>query len=224
MQTHRTTRLGLILSLLLASSEFARASGAPRISTRLPEASPEQQALELFNDGTSCREKADKLEKEAAAESETAKKEKLTGKARKQHESSIKKFIAATQKDPKLYQAYGSLGYAYRVTGDFTAALEAYDRALALESTYAPAIEYRAEAYLGLNRLEEVKAAYMKLFTSDRKRADELAAAIDRWVERRKSDPAGVAADKLQEFATWAEQRRQIASQTASVVSRDARW
>ena len=73
-----------------------------------------------------------------------------------------------------MFQAWGSLGYAYRVTGNYPASLEAYAKALEIQPAYTPAIEYRAEAYLGLGRLDEVKSAYMTLFNSDRKRADEL--------------------------------------------------
>ena len=121
-----------------------------------------------------------------------AKKAKLLEKSKSQHESSIKKYQKAVAKNPQMFQAWGSLGYAYRKTGNYPAALEAYDKALALEKSYTPAIEYRAEAYLGLNRLDDVKSAYMLLFNADRKRADELASAMQKYVETRQADPAGV--------------------------------
>lgn len=137
----------------------------------------------------------------------------------------IKKYEKAVAKDPKLYQAWGSLGYAYRKTGNYPTALEAYDKALALQSNYTPAIEYRAEAYLGLNRLQEVKAAYMMLFNADRARAEELAAAMQRWVEKRQSDAAGVDPVTLDEFAKWVADRRQLSAQTSALSDPNApRW
>jgi hypothetical protein len=76
-----------------------------------------------------------------------------------------------------------------------------------------------------LNQLDSVKTVYMQLFTMDRPRADELAAAIDKWLEKRKADPAGLDPAQLQEFSAWAAQRKQLASQVSSVASpRHERW
>jgi tetratricopeptide (TPR) repeat protein len=131
----------------------------------------------------------------------------------------------ATRKDPRMFQAWGSLGYAYRKVGNYKDSLEAYAKALEIQPGYTPAIEYRAEAYLGLNRLDEVKSAYMTLFNLDRPRADELAGAVEKWLEKRKTDPSGVDPGKLDEFSRWASERRQLASQTSSVMKpKDERW
>ena len=217
----------LVLALSLSIPGLAAASGsspAPRVQAPAP--SPEQEAVEYYNDGISYRDKADKYETEAAGVTDAAKKAKLLEKSKSQHESSIKKYLKAVAKNPQMFQAWGSLGYAYRKTGNFPAALEAYDKALALEKTYTPAIEYRAEAYLGLNRLEDVKTAYMVLFNADRKRADELASAMQKYVEKRQNDPAGVDPTALQEFGKWVAERKQLATQTSSLTDPNApaRW
>jgi tetratricopeptide (TPR) repeat protein len=193
----------------------------------MPTATPEQEAVEYYNDGISYRDKADKLEAEAAApDADAAKKAKLLEKSKSQHESSIKKYQKAVAKNPQMVPAWGSLGYAYRKTGNYPAALEAYDKALALEKNYTPAIEYRAEAYLGLNRLDDVKSAYMALFNMDRKRADELAAAMQKYVDKKQGDPAGVDPAALQEFGKWVAERKQLSSQTSSITDPNApaRW
>ena len=52
------------------------------------------------------------------------------------------------------------------------------DRALELAPDYGEAIEYRAEAYLGLDRIDDAKKAYMQLFNLDRALADELMEAM----------------------------------------------
>jgi len=179
---------------------------------------PEQEAVELYNDGIGYRDKAAQFEKEAAAEPDAKKREKLEAKAKDKHLDSIKKFDKATQKNPNLFQAWGSLGYAYRKTGDYNAALKAYNRALEIQPNYTPAIEYRAEAYLGLNQLDDVQVAYINLFNHDRPRADELATAIDKYLEKKKADPSGVDAAKLEEFTKWAQSRKQLAAQTSSVL------
>ena len=218
--------LALVLSLSipgLAAASGTSAMPAPRPA--MPAASPEQQAIELYNDGISDRDRAAAYEKEAAAETDAGKKARLEAKARDRHEASIRKFLAATKKDPKMFRAWGSLGYAYRVTGKLPASLDAYAKALEIQPGYTPAIEYRAEAYLGLGRLDDVKSAYMTLFNADRKRADELTGAIDRWLEKKKADPSGIDPSRLDEFARWAAERKQLAAQTSSLGSgQELRW
>ena len=178
----------LAFAISIAVPGVVAASGDSPIaapSTPTPSLTPEQQAVEYYNDGVADRERADKLEVESAKQVDEAKKAKLLEKSKRLHESSIKTFTKAVGNDPKMFQAWGGLGYAYRKTGNYPLALEAYDKALALKDSYTPAIEYRAEAYLGLGRLADVKSAYMTLFTADRPRADELTASMETWVEKR---------------------------------------
>ena len=231
MKNTRATGSVLALAATLLLPTVARASGSGSSSMSLPKTNqqqqltPEQEAVTFYNDGISYRDKAVKLEKEAETEADAGKRQKLEAKAKDKHEDSIKKFVKATEKNPALFQAWGSLGYAYRKVGNYNASLAAYGKALEIQPNFTPAIEYRAEAYLGLNQLDSVKTVYMQLFTMDRPRADELAAAIDKWLEKRKSDPAGIDPAQLQEFSAWAAQRKQLASQVSSVASpRHERW
>lgn len=230
MKNARATGSVLALAATLLLPAVAGASGSGSSSMSLPrnqqqQLTPEQEAVTFYNDGISYRDKAVKLEKEAETEADAGKRQKLEAKAKDKHEDSIKKFEKATEKNPALFQAWGSLGYAYRKVGNYNASLAAYGKALEIQPNYTPAIEYRAEAYLGLNQLDSVKSVYMQLFTQDRPRADELAAAIDKWLEKRKSDPAGIDPAQLQEFSAWASQRKQLASQVSSVASpRHERW
>jgi len=230
MKITRPTGSVLALAATLLLPAVAGASGSGSSSMSLPrnqqqQLTPEQEAVTFYNDGISYRDKAVKLEKEAETEADAGKRQKLEAKAKDKHEDSIKKFVKATEKNPALFQAWGSLGYAYRKVGNYNASLAAYGKALEIQPNYTPAIEYRAEAYLGLNQLDSVKSVYMQLFTMDRPRADELAAAIDKWLEKRKTDPAGLDPAQLQEFSAWAAQRKQLASQVSSVASpRHERW
>jgi tetratricopeptide (TPR) repeat protein len=231
MKNTRATGSALALAATLLLPAVARASGSGSSSMSLPKTNqqqqltPEQEAVTYYNDGISYRDKAAKLEKEAETEADAGKRQKLEAKAKDKHEDSIKKFVKATEKNPALFQAWGSLGYAYRKVGNYNASLAAYGKALEIQPNYTPAIEYRAEAYLGLNQLDSVKTVYMQLFTMDRPRADELAAAIDKWLEKRKTDPAGVDPAQLQEFSAWAAQRKQLASQVSSVAApKHERW
>ena len=90
-----------------------------------------------------------------------------------------------------MYQAYNGMGFSYRKTGDYAKALEMYDRALALKPGFPDAIEYRGEAYLGLNRIEDAKNAYLEVLAADRKQADTLMAAMQKWIEQQEGQSRG---------------------------------
>jgi tetratricopeptide (TPR) repeat protein len=118
-----------------------------------------------------------------------------------------------------MFQAWGSLGFAYRRMGKLAESLEAYNKALEIEPAYTPALEYRAETFLGLGRLDDVQSAYMILFRADRPRADELSAAIDKWLQRKQADPAPLDPAAVESFAKWAAERKQLASQSSSLLA-----
>lgn len=120
--------------------------------------------------------------------------------------------------NPKLAQAHNGAGFAYRKLGDYDKALASYDMALQLAPSFPEAIEYRGEAYLGLNRLDDAKQAYMALFGTDRKQADLLMKAMTEYVSRKKADPAGVDPAALSAFETWIQERAAISGQTQAMA------
>ena len=206
-------RLFPILCLVVFAASPAMAAGSRAGS--MPR-NPADDAMMSFNDGVSARDRAWKLEKELATAKDAAAKAKLEAKIVKAYQAAVRSQKNAVRYNPALFQAYGELGYALRKTGDHAAALEAYDKALAIQPGYAEAIEYRAEAYLGLNRIDEARQAYMTLHNGgDAARAKMLADAMTKWLEQRRADPAGVAPEAIEEFATWLTQRTEI-SRTAS--------
>lgn len=123
------------------------------------------------------------------------------------------KFDEATRADPKLAQAWNGLGYSSRKLGDYKAALAAYDKAIELRSGYPEATEYRGEAYLGMNRIEDAKQAYLDLFASNRELANKLLESMKAWIASPGKKKADVA--DLTEFV---QERAKIASQTASLT------
>ena len=190
-----------------------------------PRLTPEQAAVAAYNEAVELTDKADRAEVEAAAQPDAARRDTLLRKARSHYEKAIKMLRGATEKKADLVSAFGQLGYAYRKTGAFDEALQAYARALALEPGYAPAIEYRAEAHLGLGRLEEAKEGYLLLSGMDRALADKLASAMRRWLDERRKAPGEVSGEALNGFEAWLNERQQVARQTTWLVptGRD-RW
>lgn len=215
--------IGVLISSFLPAALWASGgSHAPRptgssSSMPAPKKTPEQQAVDHYNAGLKLRDKALAYQTEEAQASGPGERTKLEKKAQQAFEKAIVQFRAATGKYPKYYQAYNDLGFALRKTGDYTGALEAYDQALSLSPAFAPAIEYRGEAYLGLDRVEDAKQAYMALFPTDRSEADELFKAMKGWVEKRRTEPGALTPEAVQEFSRWVAQREELAGQTPSV-------
>lgn len=221
MKMYLTRTGALLLAIQLFLPMTLSAAGGSSASSD----DPQQEAAADYNRGLRHRDKAWELEKKLQTKTIVPERAKLETKIGKQYEKAIDSFRAATEANPEMHQAYSSMGYALRKTGDYISSLEAYNRALELEPGYSEAIEYRGEAFLGLNRIDDAKEAYLELFRADRARADELMDAMKTWVEERTGEPSIVDPGELQEFSAWVEERSAIAAQTASLVeSSDRAW
>ena len=194
------------------------ASGAGPVSPANAR-SPHDQAVDFYNNGERRLEKLTKMHDEMKASTDAQKAAQMKDKINKGLENAAADFQRATQSDPNLYQAYSELGFTLRKLGKYPESLDAYNKALELQPGFSPAIEYRAEAMLGLNQLDEVKKAYATLFAGDRPKADALMVSMKSWIADRRANPAGLDAQKLDEFAKWVDQRETIAGQTTSTAS-----
>jgi tetratricopeptide (TPR) repeat protein len=214
-------RLATLLAfiLILSSGPGLFAAGAPKMPKAQPLLTPKQKAVSAFNEGIAHRDKAWKYEEKLAKESNAKKSAKLEAKIRREYEKTIKYCTSATELDPNLFQAYGSLGYALRKTGDHARALVAYDRALELAPGYAEAIEYRGEAYLGLDRINDAKLAYLVLVNGGSDRAGELLTAMRKYVDEKSAAGTDVA-----EFADWVAKREGVARMSGATASAGDSW
>jgi len=209
----------LLVAVSLAGVAFAGGgSSKPSQETQATETlTPEQEAINAYNMGIGARNKAWKLEKKRAASTDPKAQEKLGAKISKSYRSAAGSFERAVRKNPMMHEAHSDLGYCLRKQGDFEAALTAYDRALEIQPNYAEAIEYRAEAYLGLNRLDEAQQAYMMLFKGQSDQAPALLEAMQHWVAEHGA--------QAEEFSAWVAERAEIAGQTKSISQlKDADW
>ena len=180
--------------------------------TSAPKKSPDAAAADAMNSGLKRLAKADELET------------KNPKQARKDYEGALKDFQTAVKLAPGNYRAHNNLGYSYRKLGNYARALESYEQALKLAPTFSEAIEYRAEAYLGLNRLDEAKQGYMQLFVSDRMTSRVLMKAMKAWVAKRRTDPAGVDAATLNAFDAWVQERDTLAASVLNLGHNSPDW
>jgi tetratricopeptide (TPR) repeat protein len=213
--------LGVLVALGSGAALAAGGGSAPSGggSFNMPERqmTPEEQAKQAYNQGVRAVKAADKLAKSAEETTDEKKKAKVLDKAKHQYENARGYFAAAVQRKVDMYEAWNYVGYTSRKLGEYDKALQAYDEALRLNPNYGEAIEYRGEAYLALNRIEDAKNAYMLLFQGQRPLADQLMVAMQKWVTDRKA--AGNAAPEVDALAQWIDERSNIARQTASLAT-----
>jgi tetratricopeptide (TPR) repeat protein len=189
---------------------------------------PGQRAILQYRTGEKRLDQARQIQQElvaARAADDEAKARALEAKAERAYSRAERDYRKALEYDEDLHQAWSSLGYTLRHLGRFDEALAAYDKALALEPRYAEAVEYRAEAYLELGRIEEAKAGYLELVGWVPPLADRLMAKMSSWAHARAVDPAGLAPADVAAFARWIDERREIDGEPEAFSAADrARW
>ena len=169
-------------------------------------------ATQALNKGLSRLEKADRLEM------------KSPELARKEYAAALQDFQTAATAKPDDYRAHNGAGYALRKLGDYDRALQSYDRALTLAPASIEAIEYRGEAYLGLNRLDDAKQAYMHLFVHDRAASNVLLKAMRTWIENHRAQPGAVDPAIVAAFDAWVRERDMLASSVGNLGPNSPDW
>jgi tetratricopeptide (TPR) repeat protein len=213
--------LGFIAALAVAPAGAALAHGGSTGSSGMVTATPRSSvdaAKTAYNAGVRNIKKAQEYDAEAAKASTPEKVAKAHDKAQKAYHDSVASFIDAVGADPKMYDAWNYLGFANRHLGNYEDALSSYEKALEINPNYPNAIEYRGEAYLGLNQIEEAKGAYMALFSASRPLADELMVAMHHWADARRQDAQGLSSADVEAFTKWMNERTGVAAQTASLA------
>ena len=209
--------------LALAVLPALAAGGSKIDAPPAPEPTPDEQANQRYNEGLAERDAAWRLEKKLAdPETPADKRDKIATNLRQAYERAAREFSAAFGLNPAHFQALSDLGYVRRQLGDYEGALEAYGAALELKPDYARAIEYRGEAYLGLNRIADAQNAYRTLQERDAALAAELLGAMQSWVAARRADPAGVDPAAVDGLATWVADRGAAAS--GSSLHKNRSW
>jgi tetratricopeptide (TPR) repeat protein len=187
---------------------------------------PTEMAAEVYNSGIGHRDRAVKAEAEAKKAKKDSDRAKHEKKSSEELAKALKDFQRALELNPNMPEAYNGIGFTYRKLGDYAKALANYDQALQLAPKFADAIEYRGEAYLALDRLDDAKQAYLTLFAMDRKQANALMKAMQAYVEKKKTDPAGLDPAVLSGFEKWIAERAGVADATRAMglQSSHATW
>lgn len=107
---------------------------------------------------------------------------------------------------------------------EYEAALKDFEFAAEAMPMSSQVIHYRAEAYLGLNRLDAAKQSYMHLFVHDRTASNVLMRAMKAWVDTRRAKPAGVAPAVIDAFDAWVRERDTLAMSVGNLGHNSPDW
>jgi tetratricopeptide (TPR) repeat protein len=178
---------------------------------------PDVAARKAFKAATKSLDKAKGLEAAAAAAPNPDKKAKELEKVGDEYNRALDEFTEALSNKGDMLEAWDGVGYVHLRLGAYQEAIDDYNHTLALKPELMEAIEHRAEAYLAVDRLDEVKIAYMDLFTHAPDLAGQLMTAMQKWLTAHQADARGMRAADVDAFGKWLAERDGIAKQTASL-------
>jgi tetratricopeptide (TPR) repeat protein len=193
----------LAVIALLGAVTAVHADGPGGYRPRERGAAPvsEQGAIDAYTAGYASILRAEHAENLAAASSNDAERKAALGDAQKAYRVSLPNFATAVRLDRTMHEAYTYMGYANRKLGSYDEALRAYEQALKINADSPYAIEYQGEAYLGLNRIDEARFNFLRLYALDPPHAAKLLQAMRAWmVANEAKPPAGI---DMPALAAW---------------------
>jgi hypothetical protein len=179
---------------------------------------PDVTARKAMKAATKAFDKAKALEADAASTSNPDRKAKDMEKVGDQYNVALDAFTEALSNKGDIVEAWDDVGYIHLRLGAYREAIDDYNHTLTLKPDLMEAIEHRAEAYLVVGRLDDVKAAYMDLYAHAPDLASQLMAAMQKWVTAYQADPHGMRPGDIEAFGKWVTERDGIAKQTASTA------
>ena len=207
----RTRALLIIGATLSLAAPLAWAIPSPSLDdgsgSSAPTTAPSAQDSTVYADALALMKKGDELGTQPGA--------------RDAYGSARVKLQSLVGRSPQFAEAWNALGYTQRKLGAYDDSLASYAKALELKPGYPEALEYRGEAYLHLNRIEEAKQTYLDLFAGHRAIAATLLASMREWLKAQQGSHA-VDASVVTDLKDWVEERSRIATQTAALTREGA--
>jgi tetratricopeptide (TPR) repeat protein len=203
----RTRTLLILSSSLLFAAPLAWSIPSPSLDDGTDSSAPKAAAsapdTATYNDALALMKKGDDLGPQDGA-----------GDA---YGSARVKLQSLVGRSPQFAEAWNALGYTQRKLGSYDDSLASYAKALELKPGYPEALEYRGEAYLRLNRVQDAKQTYLDLFSSNRRIAAVLLESMQEWIKAQQGSH-GVDTSVVTDLLHWVQERSQIATQTAALT------
>jgi tetratricopeptide (TPR) repeat protein len=180
------------------------------------EVKPEKAAAKAYASGTKTMVKARELEDTIAKATDPDKKAKAVSKLEDTYGRALEQFTEVLRNKNDMYDAWNQIGYVHLRFGAYRESIDDFNHGLKLKPDVLEAVEYRGEAYLGIDHLDEAKATYMDLFFHARPLADRLMVAMQAWLKNHQVAATGVRATDVESFDKWVQERDGIAKTTAA--------
>ena len=218
------TKRSIVFAALALAAPLAFGSGSPGPMsgggdtggmTSAPRMTPQQRAVSSYNAGLNHKKHAQEYEQKAATASNDKDRQKQLGKAKDQYEDAVDDYKKAISYDQTMYQAMNELGFALRKVGNYKDSITAYDMALKVKPNFPQAIEYRAEAYLGLSMFKEVQDSYLALVRDNQDEAAALMRAMEAWMQMHQDNQT----PDQKAFNDWIVERKAVAMNTQSLTT-----
>jgi hypothetical protein len=179
---------------------------------------PDAAARKAYKEAMKYMEKARQYEAAAAAAAgnpdKQAKEREKVGDA---YSRALDEFTEALSNKGDMVEAWNNVGYVHLRLGAYQESIDDYNHALALKTDLMEAIEHRAEAYLAVDRIDDVRSPYMDLYNHEPALATQLMAAMQRWLSDHQSDARGMRPADIAAFGKWLSERDGIAKQASSL-------
>jgi tetratricopeptide (TPR) repeat protein len=178
---------------------------------------PDAAARKAYKDAMKYLDKARQYEASAAAAGNPDKKAKEREKMEDAYSRALDAFTEALSNKGDMVEAWNNVGYVHLRLEAYRESIDDYNHALALKPDLEDAIEHRAEAYLAIDRIDDVKAPYMELYNHDPALAAQLMTAMQKWFADHQADAKGMRPADIDAFGKWLSERDGIAKQAASL-------
>ncbi len=178
---------------------------------------PDVAARKAYKEAMKNLDKAKQYEASAAAASNPDKRAKDLEKVGDAYNRALDEFTEALSNKGDMVEAWDNVGYVHLRLGAFGESIDDYNHALTLKPDLMDAIEHRAEAYLAVDRIVDVRSAYMDLYNHAPDRAARLMSAMQKWQSDHQADARGMRQTDIAAFGQWLSERDGIAKQAAAL-------
>jgi tetratricopeptide (TPR) repeat protein len=181
-----------------------------------PEVKPDKAAAKAYAAGMKSMGKVKELEDTIAKTTDPDKKAKALAKLDDTYGRALEEFTEVLRNKSDMYDPWNKIGLIHLHFGAYRESIDDYNHALALKPDLEEAIEHRGEAFMGVDHLDEAKAAYMDLFFHARPLADQMMTTMQAWLTSHRATANGVRAADIDAFDKWLQEREGIAKTTAA--------
>jgi tetratricopeptide (TPR) repeat protein len=180
------------------------------------EVKPDKAAAKAYAAAMKSMEKAKEIQATMAKTTDPDKKANAQQKLDDTYGRALEQFTEVLRNKNDMYEAWAKIGFIHLHFGAYREAIDDFNHALALKPDLPEAIEQRGEAFMGVDHLDEAKAAYMDLFYHARPLADQMMTAMQTWLQSHRVSAGGMRPADIDAFDKWLQEREGIAKTAAA--------